>query len=102
MTYFEEKFMKQESLEKMTYGSRWIGDDQYVQYLFKYENGFGASVVKGKGTYGYQVDSWELAVIKWANDNTWDVTDNTPITGDVLGYLSSEEVLDTLEQIKNL
>lgn len=102
MTYFENKFIECKHLEKMTYGPRWIGDSEYVQYLYKFENGYGASVVKGNGTYGFDADMWELAVIKWDSDNKWDITYDTPITYDVLGYLTVEDVLELLKRIKNL
>ncbi len=102
MTYFEEKFMNHGRLEKMTYGPRWISDGPYVQYLFKFENGYGASVVKGNGTYGHESDRWELALIKWSNDHAWHITQHYKITNDVLGYLSVDEVLDTLDKIKDL
>jgi len=76
---------------------------KYVQYIasrgarrvFHFENGYSASAVN----YGYggDVGLWELAV-KWGN---WVVTD-TPITDDVLGWLTWEDVLETCEKIAQL
>lgn len=34
-----------------------------IQYIFRFENDYGASVVKFKSTFGYKSDLWELAVI---------------------------------------
>lgn len=74
-----------------------------VSYLFRFENGYGASVIKGRGTYGFDQDLWELAVIKFAVDCDDYILDyDTPITDDVVGYQNDGEVLELLERIKNL
>ena len=67
------------------------------QWCFKFENGYGASVIKHFGSYGYEKDLFELAVLH--NDK---LCYSTEITDDVLGYLTNQEILDTLERIKNL
>lgn len=74
-----------------------------IQYLFRFENGRGASVVKHSFSYGNQADLWELAVVKWNDDNSdWHLDYDTDITDDVLGFLSDEEVRETLQRIKGL
>lgn len=73
-----------------------------VQYLFRFENDYGASVVKHMGSYGHHEDLWELAVIVFDSGDNWDLTYNTPITCDVEGYLTDEEVRDLLRRIKEL
>ena len=72
-----------------------------VQYLFEFENGYGASVIKHFGSYGSSDDKWELAVIQF-DDGGFDLVYDTPITDDVLGYLTDEEVCEYLQQIKEL
>ena len=69
-----------------------------VQHVFKFDNGFGASVVRHSGSYGNQESKWELAVLD-KNDN---LTYTTPITSDVLGWLEWDDVLDTLWEISKL
>jgi hypothetical protein len=69
-----------------------------VQYHYKAENGYGASIIQTTGSYGSKQGLWELAVL----DSNEQITYNTSITNDVLGYLSEEEVNQTLEKIKNL
>lgn len=64
----------------------------------KFDNGYGASVVKGPHTYGGDQDLYELAVL----DNNDDLTYNTPVTSDVEGYLTEEDVTILLKQIQNL
>ena len=72
------------------------------QWLFKFENGYGASVIKHYGSYGFEDDLFELGVIKFNKNNSWNLCYDTPITNDVIGYLTNEEVLEFLERIKNL
>ena len=63
-----------------------------------FENGYGASVVRHSGTYGAERGLYELAVL----DNDGKLTYDTPVTNDVLGYLSPKEVTDYLIQIQDL
>lgn len=81
-----------------TFGSCWEG----IQYIFKFENSYGASVVKHDGSYGHQNDLWELAVIKFRRDGEWDLVYDTEITDDVIGWLKDEEIKELLARIKGL
>ena len=71
-------------------------------YIYKFANGYGASVVKHSFSYGHEQDFWELAVTKYDESGNWDICYSTPITSDVLGYLSDEEVYETLKSINSL
>lgn len=73
-----------------------------IQYLFRFDNNYGASVVKHKYSYGSDKDLWELAVIKFIRDDTWYLNYDTDITDDVIGYLTDENVRDLLKKIKEL
>lgn len=73
-----------------------------VQYVFRFPNGYGASVVKHGYSYGADRDLWELAVIFFFNDDEWGLTYDTKITSDVEGYLTNEDVLKLLQRIKDL
>ncbi len=72
-------------------------DPNGLQYQFTFSNGYGASVIKFSASYGSDSDLFELAVLKDGY-----LCYSTDITDDVLGYLSNDEVLETLEKIKNL
>jgi hypothetical protein len=72
-----------------------------VQYVFKFENNYGASVVKHDYSYGHEDDLWELAVVQFDGDN-WSLTYDTEITSDVLTRLTDEEVRGVLARIKEL
>ena len=62
----------------------------------KYENGYGASVVRNPNSYGYP-HCWELAVTK---DD--ELCYSTEITNDVMGWLTTEEIAPILLKIKTL
>lgn len=68
-----------------------------TQDIYEFPNGFGASVVRGTFSYGGDEGLYELAVL-----HRGDITYETPITDDVLGYLSDDEVEATLDLIAAL
>jgi hypothetical protein len=63
-----------------------------------FDNGYGASVVIGPYTYGSEDGLYELAVLGSDGKLCYD----TPVTDDVEGYLSEDDVTKLLEQIQNL
>ena len=73
-----------------------------IQYIFKADNGYGASIVQHNSSYGGRVGLWEIAVTEYDEDDEWDICYDTPITNDVLGHLSESEVMDYLTQIEQL
>jgi hypothetical protein len=73
-----------------------------IQRLYKFKNGYGASVVCHDGSYGgpYKKDGdnfWELAVLKGE-----DLCYDSGITEDVVGHLKLDEVNSYLERIQAL
>ena len=85
--------------------------DKYKEYLqqerkghwwFKFPNNYGASVIKKYGSYGYEDDKFELGVSYYDENGVPSLTYNTPITNNVIGWLTNDEVLEYLEKIKNL
>ena len=69
-----------------------------VQAKIQFANGFGASIVKTPFSYGGTRGLYELAIFGKDGDITYD----TPITDDVLGYLSEVKVTETLAKIQAL
>jgi len=69
-----------------------------VQSRMMFENGFGVSVVSHTFSYGGKDGLFEIAVL----DEDGDLTYNTPVTNDVIGYLKPEEVTEIMEQVQNL
>lgn len=79
----------------------WHNQDA-VQYIFKFPNGYGASVIKNPGSYGNHRDLWELGVLYFVDDEEWHLCYDTEITDDVIGYLSDDKVCELLAKIKEL
>ncbi len=69
-----------------------------VRSRMMFENGFGVSVVSHTYSYGGKDGLFEVAVL----DKDGDLTYNTPVTNDVVGYLNPDEVTDIMEQVQNL
>ena len=74
---------------------------QGAHYVFKFDNGYGASVIKHIGSFGYQDDLWELAVIMFDGDD-WDLCYTTEISNDVIGWQTDEDIRVLLERIQSL
>ncbi len=90
-----------------------VGDG--VQKIYKFPNGYGASVVRfktrdlgfidtmrnGYGSYTRNENEWELAVLKFDGEESH-LTYDTPITDDVMGYLTEDQVEEILQSIRAL
>ncbi len=68
------------------------------QLVYKFDNGYGASVVKHDFSYGGKKGLYELAVL----DNEGSLCYNTGITEDVVGHLTMGEVDKLLVEISHL
>jgi len=73
-----------------------------VQKVYKFDNNYGASVVKGEHTYGGDEGLWELAVVIFDTSGGFNLCYTTPITSDVEGHLSDDEVEVLLAKIEAL
>ena len=77
-------------------------DSKGIQRIYKFPNGYGASVVKHKYSYGGKDGKWELAVINNITDEGFEMCYDTEITDDVIGYLNDPEVDRLLYLIRDL
>ena len=66
-----------------------------------FDNGYGISVVKFKGSYGYEEGLYESAVLK-GTEEKYEICYDSVITDDVLGYQTEEEVEVLLYEIENI
>jgi len=67
-----------------------------VRARTEFPNGYGASIIRGPHTYGGP-ELYELAVLK-----DGDLCYDTPVTDDVLGWLTPEDVTAKLAEIEAL
>lgn len=79
--------------------SRGTDFPQGQQVIVRFKNGFGASIVESAFSHGT-----ELAVIKFNSVDVYDfyITYDTHVTGDVIGYLDHETLMETLKMIEEL
>ena len=75
-----------------------LPDGSGIYCRIQFENGYGASIVKHKYSYGGDKGLYEVAVL----DSGGEITYTTPITDDVIGYLRPEDVTDVIEKIEKL
>jgi hypothetical protein len=77
---------------------KYTEDGGYYQKQYYYSNGYGASVIWSKNSYGAKDGLFEVAVL----DASGSIVYDTPITDDVCGFLNFGQVADVLQQIRNL
>lgn len=68
-----------------------------VHARIDFDNGYGASIVRTFFSYGGKAGLYELAVTK-----DGELTYDTPITNNVLGYLKEQDIEEILTNIRNL
>ena len=64
----------------------------------QFDNGYGASVVSHNFSYGGKQGLYEIAIL----DNEGQICYDTPITNDVIGHLTEEDVTEVLIKIQSL
>jgi hypothetical protein len=69
-----------------------------VKSRMMFENGYGVSVVSHTYSYGGKDGLFEVAVL----DKEGDLTYETSVTNDVVGYLNPDDVTTIMEQVQNL
>jgi hypothetical protein len=78
-----------------------ISDEPYmsgVRSRMIFENGYGVSVISHTYSYGGKDGLFEIAVL----DKKGEITYETPVTNDVIGYLNPEEVTEIMEHVQKL
>jgi hypothetical protein len=63
-----------------------------------FDNGYGVSVVSHSYSYGSRDGLYELAVL----DSNDEITYDTTVTSDVIGYLTEEDVSNIMKQVQEL
>lgn len=73
-----------------------------TQDLYEFANGYGASVIRHRWSYGGARGLFELAVIEWDDkyDAGWNLIYDVPDADDLVGHLTADEVQERLAQIE--
>ena len=72
-----------------------------IQAKHFFPNGYGVSVVRFPGSYGAEAGLYEVAILKGLEED-WKICYDTPITDDVIGNLTPEDIDTILNQVENL
>lgn len=72
-----------------------------IQALKFFDNGYGVSVIRHRGSYGYSLGLYELAVIR-GSEEKFDLVYDTSVTDDVMGYLTEDDVSKAMIDVKAL
>lgn len=70
----------------------------YPQTIYKFPNGYGASVIK----FNYVYFGIEIAVLRFDENGNWNIDYSTPITNDVIGGLNEKIRDEVLQRIFDL
>ena len=70
--------------------------------LIRFENGYGVSVLTGSGALATIEKPYELAVIKYQDDNDYQIIYPTLFNSDVIPCLTSDEVTQYMDIIQSL
>lgn len=67
------------------------------QAKMNFENGYGVSVLLGSMFYSNGIDTYEVGILKNGS-----LCYDTPITNDVIGYITADEVNEIMRKIQEL
>lgn len=87
------------TFEELEFRPHELGDGVWSATFFP--NGYGASVIRCNRSIGWP-DLYELAVMRGAGVGRCKIDCTTPITDDVIGYLTPQGVTQLLHQIEAL
>ena len=91
-----ESIYRQEQVSKIKEFKEFLSKEELMMggfhVEFEFPNGYGASIIQHSGSYGL-----ELAVLKDGH-----LYYDSPITDDVIGYLTIKELKETLRGIQSL
>ncbi len=90
--------MEQYTFDDLKFKAHPLGGKQALLF---FPNGYGVSVVIGPLFYSNNVDTYEVAIVK-GNRDKYDLTYSTPITNDVLGYLTKDDVTRIINEVQSL
>jgi hypothetical protein len=79
-----------------------------LQGTIFFPGGYGISCVRFKSPFGDRYmsytsneDEWEVAILK-GNETDWEICYDTPLTNDVLGYQTKEDIEEIMKYLIRL
>lgn len=78
-----------------------VPGEESIQALKFFPNGYGVSVVRFPGSYGYPEGLYEVAVIQGTQDD-YKLCYDTPVTNDVRGHRDEQDVENIMEEVESL
>ena len=78
-----------------------MGDNDGIQALHFFPNGYGVSVIRFPGSYGYEDGLYEVAVLKGTVDD-YELCYDTDVTDGVIGHCDEIEVENIMEEVETL
>jgi hypothetical protein len=78
---------------------------KYQHRIFRFDNGYGASLACSQRTYGGDDGLWELAVITFVDvddNHDFGIVYNTPINNDVIGWLTYSKAMKIVRNVERL
>lgn len=78
-----------------------ISPEDGVQALHFFDNGYGVSVVKFPGSYGYTEGLYEVGVLK-GNETDFEICYDTHVTDGIVGHCDEIDVETMMEDISRL
>jgi len=88
----------------MTFADLKFETDEMTEHTHHFfDNHYGVSVIRGPYTYGGKNGLYELAVLYMAPEDEYlKLVYDTPVTSDVEGYLTPDDVTRLMEQVSQL
>jgi hypothetical protein len=75
--------------------------EEGIHALQFFSNGYGVSVVRFPGSYGFEDDLYEIAVVQ-GDAKHWQICYNTTVTDDVLGHRDERDVEIIMKEVSAL
>ena len=85
------------TFQDLTFGPHPVGFGLDTQARMTFPNGYGVSVVTGMHAYSSEGHPYEVAIFD-GNGLTY----STPITDDVIGHQTAEDVTDIMRRVQEL
>jgi hypothetical protein len=85
----------------LKFNSHVASPEDGIQALHFFPNGYGVSVVRFPGSYGYEQGLYEVAVLQ-GTENDFELCYDTSVADDVMGHRDERDVEIIMEEVEEL